>query len=160
MATITERAAHAESVLFKRYDELNALWIRAEKEFTAYHIPHTISFEYAHPSSDEDDPIVRCLGLSKRNGAWRICHGEYHYADADREPDWTPITECSAILRVYATKWLPKLREAIVAASERFIPEVERAIERLRKELSVEPVVALEDLLAERAKLNGRHPKE
>ncbi|MDB5344240.1 MAG: hypothetical protein JWP89_2617 [Schlesneria sp.] len=163
MATINERAEHAESVLFERYDELNALWQKAEKEFTAHHIPDTVSYEYYRPTCSEEaaeDPVVKLLGLSKKNGAWRICHGEYDYQAPYGEVDWTPITECSATLRVYSTQWLPKLREAIVAASERFIPRVEEAIERLRKELSVEPEVSIEQLLAERAKLNGRHPKK
>lgn len=184
MATINERAEHAESVLFERYDELNALWQKAEKELTAHHIPHTVSYQYYRPTCSEEaaeDPMVKFVGLSKKNGAWRICHGEYHHDCPYDDIDWTPITECSATLRVSTTHWLPKLREAIVAASERFIPQVEQAIQRLRKELSVErpsflnsirqqaakrkelseePDVSIEQLLAERAKLNGQHPKK
>ncbi len=139
MKRLDKRAEIAEVALFQKYDELGALWLQAEKLLTARHIPHTISYLYYCPSSqqeEEEDPIGKSLGVAKIQGKWRICHGEVRRDDA--ETDWTPIADCSAYSRVRLARHLPKLREEIVAASERFVPKVDAAIAFLKKELSVE----------------------
>lgn len=160
MPTLEKRAEIAQTALFERYDELTVLWTKAEQELTARHVPHTIEFTYSYPSCAEeadDDPYAKAIGIAKKNGAWRLCHAERHYCDQS-EYAWTPIVDCSAFTRVHVTKYLPKLREAVVTASERFIPEVDEAIARLKKELSAAPDGALLELLSERAKLNGQQP--
>jgi ribosomal protein L32 len=42
--TLNERAEKARTTLFSRYDQLNALWLQAEKELAKLHIPHPVCF--------------------------------------------------------------------------------------------------------------------
>jgi hypothetical protein len=153
--TLTKRAAVAQQELFHRYDELTALWLKAEEELTKLHVPRTVCHVYADYEEDWHDPgstVCLCLGLVKIKGKWRICHGAFqaHYAG---EPDsWTPINDCSAETRVWAAKHLPGLREAVVKSAEDFVPKVDDAIKALKGALNTD----INELLAERAKFNGK----
>jgi hypothetical protein len=155
--SLSERAEAAQTALFERYDKLNALWIEAEDELSAIHIPNGVEFSYSH-CQDPENPgyaCYSCLGLQKIKGKWRICHGwsSDRYPDVD---DWTPITECSAAIRATVGRHLPKLREAVVKSAENFIPIVEKGIDELRAALNQCRNDNLPELLAERAKLNGK----
>jgi hypothetical protein len=161
--TTVERAEEARKALFSRYDQLNDLWLRAEKELAKFHIPRSAEFRY-QCYDDHGYPgelLNEYLGVRKIKGRWRICLGSYTRRTlADDDPDgvndnWTPITDCSAEIRVWAAKHLPQLWEAVVKSAETFIPEVDEAIDKLRKALNV-PDEHLRALLAERAKLNGQ----
>lgn len=159
MSMLEERADVAQATLFAGYDELKELWEAVEAQLTRHHIPHDVGHTYYYPGDEQEydiDPYEKQLGMAKAKGKWRLCHSESHINDQS-ERDWTPIVECSAWLRVRMVRYIPKLREAVVAGSERFIPEVQRAIAALRKELLAEPPT-IPELLAERAKLNGKHP--
>lgn len=153
--TLTKRAECARHELFRRYDHLNALWFQAEEELTKLHIPQPVSYVYA---SYDDDPydgttnVSLCLGLQKVKGKWRICHTECPSYDGPGPYDWTPITDCSAETRVRAAKYLPEFREAVVKSAEQFIPKVDEAIKAMQQALNTD----IQQLLAERAKLNGR----
>jgi len=152
------RADKAQKELFTRYDQLNALWLKAEERLTKYHIPRSVEHIYRECLIDERDPgsgpVWDCLGLQKVKGKWRICWGSYCYSDP--EPSvWTPITECSAEIRVGAAMHLPGLEEAVVKSAETFIPRVDGAIQALADAIAQPDPLA--SLLAERAKLNGRH---
>ncbi len=150
--TLNQRAQKAREELFNRYDALNALWLKAEEEITKLHIPHGVSYVYnddlngCYPSD--------CLGVMKIKGKWRICHGSYLPSCEPEPDDWTPIVECSAVIRVEVVKHLPRLRQAVIEAAEKFIPRVDKAIKNLEKVLAAQDDMAA--LLAERAKLNGR----
>jgi hypothetical protein len=98
--------------------------------------------------------IRECLGLQKIRGKWRICHGLDYDVFPDRE-HWTPITECSAQVRVEAAEHLDKLREAVVKSAENFISRVDEAIEALAEVVKHPVRVKNSDALADRAKLNG-----
>jgi hypothetical protein len=158
--TLSERAEKARSALFSRYDQLNDLWLQAEKELAKIHIPQDAEFCY---QSHEDcgypgERLRDYIGVRKIKGKWRICLG--FHSRGDDVPDeihdhWTPITDCSADDRVWAVKYLPQLWEAVVESAERFIPKVDDAIDRLRKVLRL-PDEHLQALLAERAKMNGK----
>jgi hypothetical protein len=159
METLEKRAETAQTTLFHRYDVLTALWTKAEKELTVRHVPHEIEYTYYSPGCYQDaeiDPMIGMLGIAKIDGKWRLCHAERYY-QSEEPTKWTPIVDCSAYMRVQMARHLPKLREAVVAASEQFIPKVDGAIAALQKELHCEPDNLME-LLAERAKLNGKHP--
>lgn len=155
--TLSERADSARDQLFQRYDQLNALWTQAEEQLTKLHIPTGVQFNYrSWDAGDQWQPAGYdrhlCLGLQKLGGKWRICHGS---ADDLHEPDvenWTPITECSASIRVDAARYLPKLREAVIKSAEDFIPRVDKAIADLQAALNTD----MGELIAERAKLNGK----
>jgi len=157
--TLTERARKVRETLCASYDQLNALWLRAEEELTKLHIPRPVECEYREYLEDPHDDntlTCQCLGIQKVKGKWRICHATYPaYSDAELCGGWTPITECSVEIRVQAASHLPELREAVVKSAEDFVPKVGEAIDELKKALDV-PDEHLRALLAERAKLNGR----
>ena len=152
---LAKRAEEARKALFERYDQLNALWLEAERQLSKFHIPRPVCYEYASDWEDGRPVIGHCLGVRKIKGKWRICCGSYCYFAPDESPDWEPITECSAEIRAGAASHLPKLREKVVESAEEFIPRVDKAIEELKEVLDV-PDENLQALLAERAKLNGR----
>ncbi|HEY7423556.1 MAG TPA: hypothetical protein VH682_04870 [Gemmataceae bacterium] len=155
--TLEERAQKAREELFERYDQLNALWLKAEEHLTKYHIPCPVQFMYSYTPDDvrcnNEIPECECLGLQKVKGKWRICYGEY-YSCNQPDADWQPITECSAEIRVRAARHLPGLEKAVVESAERFIPKVDSAIKQLAEILGQPADLA--NLLAERAKLNGQ----
>jgi len=157
--TLIERARKVRETLCGRYEQLNALWLRAEEELTRLHIPRPVGCDYRQYLDDPHDDntlICECLGIQKVKGKWRICHATYPaYSAPELCGGWTPITECSVETRVRAASHLPKLREAIVKSAENFVPQVDDAIDELKKALNV-PDDHLRALLAERAKLNGR----
>lgn len=158
--TLNERAQKARKALFNRYDQLNALWERAEEELTRLHIPHPIEFVYRHYEDDWRDPsgaqIAQCLGIQKIKGKWRICHGTYVMPHEPGPDDWTPITDCSGDVRIEAARHLLALKQAIVEAAERFIPRADAAIAALAESLGLPPEMSsLAELIAERARLNG-----
>lgn len=154
--SLDARAEAAQQALFGRYDQLNALWTQGEEQLTRMHIPHSVSYDYSKWMS-EDGPYYEyaAIALVKIAGKWRICYGTFDDINPDRAV-WTPIVECSAEVRIDAAKHLPKLREAVVEAAERFIPKVDKAIAELQAALSSEGEGDLKELLAERAKLNGK----
>lgn len=155
--TLNERAQNAHDELFVRYDKLNALWLEAEEQLTQLHIPRPVECIYHDYEPDSRDPnfrIAECLGLQKIKGKWRICYGAYDLSSEPEPSDWTPITDCSASIRVEAAEHLPKLRKAVVESAEKFIPKVDSAIMQLAEAL--DQSANLNDLLAERAKLNGQ----
>jgi hypothetical protein len=154
-----DRAQKVRATLFARYDQLNALWQRAEAELTRNHIPRPVHFEYYHYPLDPDQPdreqVCECLGLQKINGKWRLCHGVYVAGSWGSEPsDWKPMIESSGEDRVRAAEHLPAFRDAVIDSAERFVEEVDRAIKAMSDALGVP--TNLPDLLAERAKLNGK----
>ena len=75
--------------------------------------------------------------MIKLRGAWRLCHA-YHYvsysADED-DLDWIPLVEVNIEGRIKAAEHIDKLREAIVEAKEKLVPDVEKAIATLAKTL-------------------------
>lgn len=142
--------------LFKLYDELNRVWLVLEKKLTENHIPHPICYIYHSYSPDGRSPhaeVHDCLGIQKVKGQWRICHGTYDYSEP--EPSvWTPITECSALVRVNVAKHIEGLEDAIAKASERFVPKVEKAIKQIHESLF--KYASIQDLRDERMSLNGK----
>jgi len=160
--TISTRREESRETLFRLYDELNSLWLEAEKRLTEGHIPRSVCHVYAECELDWRGPnrgtISYCLGLQKVKGKWRICHSSY-LAWCEPEPegnDWTAIADCSAEIRVNAAEYLPGLEEEIVKSAEGFVPMVEKAIQTLQRSLNQKPSDQIRELLDERAKLNGR----
>jgi len=158
--TLSERAEEARETLFGRYDQLNALWLQAEQQLTRLHIPRAVDYLYDEcPSwqqpSDPAEVQKEYLGLQKIKGKWRICHGAL-YAYGVPEVDWTPITDCSAETRVIAAKHLPGLRQRVVESAEEFVAKVDEAIDAMKAALTLCPSDQIAELLAERAKLNGK----
>ena len=158
--TLEERAESARETLFGRYDELNALWLQAEEQLTKFHIPCFVYCKYDEYQDPADQPgfmTSKYLLLQKIKGKWRICYGLVDDWDVDH--GWTPITECSAHVRVEAARHLDKLREKVVKSAEDFIPKVDEAIKTLAAAVGRTVNIESRDLLSERAKLNGHHNK-
>lgn len=135
--TLTERAENARKTLFGRYDQLNALWLRAEEELTRLHIPRSVEFCYQTYTNEDGSYDEEYLGVQKNKGTWKICHGCSDGSPVEVCSGWTPITDCSAETRVRAAKYLPQFREAVVNSAETFIPKVDEAISQLRSALNV-----------------------
>ncbi len=155
--TLKRRAEKARTELFARYDQLNALWLKAEERLTKNHVPLPVEHIYARYDSVEQQYYgvggCECLGLQKIKGKWRICYGVYWFS-SQPDADWVPITECSAETRVEAAKHLPGLEKAVIESAEKFIPRVDDAIQALTEALAQPDNLAY--LLAERARLNGK----
>jgi hypothetical protein len=159
--TLEERAESARATLFDRYDALNALWLQAEEQLTRFHIPRPAYHSYDEYQDFGNPPgamTSKCLSLQKVKGKWRICYGLYDEW-CDRDYGWTPITECSAQVRVEAARHVDKLREKVVKTAEDFIPRVDEAIQTLAATVGQLVSIESQDLLTERAKLNGHHNK-
>lgn len=122
------RANVAQEKLFNLYDQLNALWTEAERQFTEFHVPQIVKYKFGVYGGESE-----WLGLYKISGKWRIC---YDQADEKTGPwDWFPIVECSADIRTRAAKHIAGLRQAVVESSEAYIPVVEEAIALLSSAL-------------------------
>lgn len=157
--TLDERAQIARDALFNRYDTLNALWLNAEEQLTQFHIPRPVYYtydKYQDPNDELGALTCKRLGLRRIRGKWRICY-ELYEEWHDRELGWTPITECSADIRVEAAKHLDGLREAVVKFAEDFIPKVDEAVKVLADTLRQPISIESREVLAERAKLNGHN---
>ena len=155
--SLNVRAEAARETLFQRYDELNEKWLKAEEQLTELHIPRGVGYCYrSWDDGDEYEPngyeSHLSLGLQKVNGKWRICHG--YYTDVSPDTRWTPITECSAEIRVEAARYFGKLREAVVESAEKFIPKVDEAINELY--LGLMAGLTGRDQLAPQPKANGK----
>ena len=158
--TLDERAQNARDMLFERYDVLNAHWLQVEEQLTAFHIPRSVSYaykKYPDPDGAEGGMIHKRLGLRKIRGKWRICYCLYYYDAFPDMEDWTPITECSAEIRVEAARHVEGLREAIVKSAESFISRVDKAISSLATAVGLPTSTESQGSLADRAKLNGQH---
>lgn len=147
------RATVAQNGLFARYDELNETWLHAERMLNSFHIPHGYHVVYQSFRADDVDhnyDEYLHLGMVKIKGNWRICHG----CSDDVRPevvDWTPITECSAMIRVSAATHFDKLFEEAVRVSEQFLLRTAKAISHLRNFMTSQQDLA--DELADKAKL-------
>ncbi len=146
--------------LFVRYDQLNALFLKVEERLTKHHIPRPVEYIYSKNYIDDNpngELAFECLGLQKVKGKWRICHGTYTCCQ-DGPSAWTPVVDCSAEVRAAAArhvaKHLPDLEKAVIERTEKFIPEVDSAVQALAKALN-QPL-NINGLIAERAKLNCR----
>jgi hypothetical protein len=125
------RAERARNQLFERYNQLNALWINAEEVIGRFHIPQAVWYEYRIHVEDSGTETGYCLGVSKIEGKWRICHRTYCHLTA-KSSDVTPITECSEETRVTTAQHVPELLDQVVTSAEQFIPRVDEAIEAVR----------------------------
>jgi hypothetical protein len=156
--TLEQRAKKVRDELFSRYDQINALWLKAEEQITQFHIPQPVQFTYGSYNLEDPGPyyceVCECLGLFKIKGKWRICYGSFLPDHEGGPNEWTPITEASAQIRIEAASHLPDLKKAVVESAEKFVPKVDQAIQALAAALKQPDNLA--ELLAERAKLNGQ----
>jgi len=117
-------------------DRLNAMWEQVEQKLIAFQTPRYVNFTYDTQTNPESgESAYSMLALAKVGGDWRVCYGIFYDSDHE-EPDWKPITDCSAEIRVEAAKHVSKLKEEIIRTAEGFLPEIENAIASLDEALS------------------------
>jgi hypothetical protein len=154
--TLDKRAQKVRRDLFDRYDQLNALWLKAEEQLKQNHIPRMSYYDFPESPADLDsngNRWTQSIALWKVKGEWRICYGTH----PDFDPgmlEWKPIVECSAEVRVEAVKHLRGLQKAAIDSAETFIPEVDSAIKQLSEAIGGPDTLA--QLMRERANLNGK----
>ncbi len=157
--TLEQRAQKVRKELFSRYDQLNSLWEKAEQQLCKNHIPRAVLFHFGsydiNPGERDVTQMLQCLGLQKIKGKWRISYVEFpDWCEECQSDWWTPIIDCSAEIRVQAAKHLSAFRKYAIESAEAFVPEVDDAIQQLSSALGQPDNLA--ELLAERAKLNGK----
>ena len=71
------------------------------------------------------------LSVQKLSGKWRVCTGYFHYQSpyGDVE-DWTPVIDAPISRRIELLDYVDDLREAIVAANESCVAQLEEACEK------------------------------
>ena len=125
-----------------KFDELNELWVKAEKQLKRIPIPVNASIEYKSvavtddPNYDNGDRIHSLLGFVKWGGQWRLCYGEYHDGYPDMDTSWKPIADCSADIRIETIRHLNKLREAVLAKAADCVETLDKSIDDLTSTLA------------------------
>ena len=119
-----------------RYDEIEALWNKAEEDLKRFRIPHAVEHCY-FSDYDHSYPIHHALWWTRYGKEWRICHEQrtaYSEVD-DKHPDecdCKPITECSLNLRLAMISEFENLRRKVIEAAEKAVPTLDEAISNFR----------------------------
>jgi hypothetical protein len=136
----TPKEHHEQQVidaLKGRYDQIEALWNKAEEDLKRFRVPHAVEHRYAS-EHEGNYPIYYSLLWVKHGKAWRICHeqcngyNEVGMAEFD-EIDRKPITECPLDLRVSMISEFENLRRKVIEAAENTVPTLDEAISSFRK---------------------------
>ncbi len=147
--TLELRAEKARKEVFARYDQINALWKKAEEQLAENHIPRWFCHYF-----NEDGRYCECLAMMRHRGEWRIHHALIDHCQEMTEAEFKLIADCSGEIRMSAMCELPGLRRAAVESAEQFVKEADQAIQQMSEELGLPN--NLGELLAERARLNGK----
>jgi hypothetical protein len=130
--TLDQRNQIAEIALSVKYDALNQLIAQAEKHLKDMKPPHDVWTTY----DKYFDEYVgfhtwHLIGLSKYQGAWRLCHA--HDGDMNHDGLWSlqPLVECPIEVRLQSVKHISELQEKIVKAKEEYVPRVDEALKEL-----------------------------
>lgn len=141
--TLEERNDEVNRALEARFSQLNAALEEHEATLKSMMVPKNAWVMYASVENEDlragetYGEYQSYIGMIKLRGEWRLCHAD-HYFDYCGPPEdirWKPIVEASIEDRIKAAEHLDKLREAIVEAKEKLIPDVEKAIAILAKSL-------------------------
>ena len=141
--TLDERNEEVNQALESRFSQLNSTLEAHEAKLKGMMVPKSVwhmykSYEDINEQAGHSAGQYRFyLGMVKLRGAWRLCHASQYedYCGPQEEVDWKPIVEASIEDRIDAAAHIEKLREAIVEAKEKLVPELERAIAGLAKSL-------------------------
>jgi hypothetical protein len=110
------------------YERLRELIDEAESWLLSHHFSTPVSYCY------KDDEQGTCyLGIQKLGGRWRLswCSTdmpEEVHLDNPTTWEWRPLTDCSLRIRFEAANHLKGLRSALLESQEKFVKEVEAAI--------------------------------
>jgi hypothetical protein len=118
-----------------RYDELEQLWEKAEKDLKRFRVPHDIRHRYLtkYLGEDPEGPAFQFyLGFVKYGKGWRICHGCYFDEDRDGDIDWKPVIESTVDVRLETIPHFEELRKKVIEAAEKCVPKLDKAIAEFR----------------------------
>ncbi len=114
--------------LTEKYDVLNEQFVLVENRLRALRPmrPVWVSCSNTDEAGTEDGGL---LWIAKLGNKWRLV-----YTDSKSEPK--PITECPALVRCRAAKYVRCLHAEIIKQKELIIPEIEDAITELTRYLA------------------------
>jgi len=132
-----EREQEVIKALRGRYDEIEALWNRAEEDLKRFRIPHAVEHCY-FSDGEQGYPERHALWWMRYGKAWRIVHEirTVYSAVDDKHPDeceWKPITECPLDQRLAMISEFENLRQKVIEAAEQAVPNLDEAISSFRK---------------------------
>jgi hypothetical protein len=138
MPTLEERNAKAMAAAGPIYDRINRSWAKAEEHIQKLGVLAPVDMPY-----NSQGEMTWSLGVQKRNGKWRICHGEFDLRDAERykneefeyDTQWTPISDCNVEIRIAMVFQVKKLIEEVVKTNEKTIPELTQSAVMLESTL-------------------------
>jgi hypothetical protein len=124
-----------------RYDEIETLWKQAEEDLKRFRVPYAVEHWYSS-QYEGSPPIHYGLSWTRYGKAWRICHVEHEaqseFGNAPPEYDryeYTPIIDCPLALRLSMIDEFRKLRQMVVEAAQKTVPELDEAIANFREVL-------------------------
>jgi hypothetical protein len=132
-----DREEQIIEALKRRYDEIEALWNKAEADLKRFRVPRGV--EHCYDSDYEHGFPIHCALWWVRHGkGWRICHEvrtAYSEVDEKRpdECDWKPIIECPVDLRLRMIPEFEHLRRKVIEEAENAVPKLDEAISSFRK---------------------------
>ena len=76
--------------------------------------------------------LITMLGLYEHDEKWRICHAVDVGAIAG-PIELRPLSDCPIDMRIEAIPFLRELHQAVIEAKEKWVPEVDEAIQELKQ---------------------------
>lgn len=140
-----EHENHIIAALAGRYDQLDALWKRAEDDLKRFRLHslvqtgHFKSFPLFQDDLEGKGPHeYHFLGFLRCGKGWRICYGVSRDAPngVEDETCWTPIGDCSVDVRIEAIPVFEELRKKVVETAEQSVPKLDTALETFRRILA------------------------
>lgn len=124
--TPTEKNKQIDTRLQEAFYSLSEIIRDVEESVLSMKVMRHVEYEYAADG--------RWIGVTKFNGAWRLCHATSGLMGGDDEEgyvlDWKPLCDVAAIDRIEALKHIESLREVIVESKEDLLVKIEEAIKR------------------------------
>jgi hypothetical protein len=137
-----EREQQIIKALKGRYDEIEALWTKAEEDLKRFRIPHRVEHCYDSNYDCGGYPEHRALWWARYGKGWRIVHevriaySEIDDGRPDESCEWKPITECPLDVRLSMISEFENLRRKVIEAAEKAVPTLDEAISSFHKILN------------------------
>lgn len=119
-------SANASSVLCPLYDELNDLWLEAEKHLRAIKVSEAVRLKIGE--------LQLAWQKVGQLGTWRICLVEQKKGIEVLKP----MTDCPMVLRVQCIDYFISLKDTVEKTAENTIPRLAQAIVHFKGILSTE----------------------
>jgi hypothetical protein len=131
---LLERSKFAGKVLAVKYDHLNQMIAATEEFFKSLKCPTHTYIGY-NDSHNEDCGITdwETLGFIRFHDKWRIVHAFCNSDEIGILNNLQPLADCPISVRVTAANEIERLYKAIIEQKEKFIPEVDNAINEFVK---------------------------